>query len=104
MKKKPTKAEREHMGRVAALGCIVTLLPSLDRRCGRPAECHHIRHQVGAGRRSSHFQTIPLCPEHHRLGNHGIAFHAGKVVWEKRFGTELQLLDQTRQLLGETEC
>lgn len=97
MKKKPTKAESEHMGRVADLGCLPCLNNGMP---GTPAECHHIRHQIGAGRRSSHFQTIPLCPEHHRLGAYGVAIHAGKRAWEKIYGTELQLLEQTRQLLG----
>lgn len=96
MKKKPTKAESEHMAKVAALGCIVRLW---NDRCGQPAECHHIRHQVGAGRRSSHFHTIPLCPTHHRHGNHGTAIHSGKVTWERKFGTELELLAQVREML-----
>lgn len=78
------------MARVAALGCLI---------CRRPAEVHHIRHQVGAGRRSSPYQTIPLCPEHHRHGNRGVAIHSGKVTWERKFGTELELLEQTRKLL-----
>lgn len=79
------------MGRVAELGCLV---------CKMPAECHHIRYQVGAGRRSSHFQTIPLCPTHHRLGNHGEAIHAGKVAWECKFGNELELLTQVQEMLA----
>ena len=99
-KKKPTKAESAHMTRVAELGCIV--LCGNGMRCKRPAEIHHIRHRIGIGRRSSHFETIPLCDFHHRNGNYGEAIHAGKVAWEKRYGTELQLLEQTRQLLGET--
>ena len=98
MSKKPTKAESEHMSRVAALGCIVC------RNLGyghSPACCHHIRHQVGAGRRSSSYETIPLCPTHHTDGPYGVALHAGKRTWEARFGTELELLEQTRELLGD---
>ena len=41
---------------------------------GTPAELHHKRAGTGAGRRSSHFDVIPLCPEHHRgkTGLHGL--------------------------------
>lgn len=96
MKKKPTKAESLHLGRVAALGCIVC---SNEGYPGTPAIPHHLRHQVGAGRRSSHYHTIPLCPRHHLGHGYGVSFHDGKVAWEKRFGTELQLLEQVRSLL-----
>ena len=96
MKKPPTKAESAHMARVAELGCLPCRNNGFPNT---PAECHHIRHQVGVGRRSSHYETIPLCDFHHRNGNYGEAIHAGKAAWEERFGTELQLLEQTRELL-----
>lgn len=96
MKVRRSKLACEHMDKVADLGCIVC------RNEGHgfsPAECHHPRTGVGAGRKSSDFDTIPLCPEHHRLGNHGIALHQGKKTWEARYGTELELLEQVRGLL-----
>ena len=62
-----TKLEREHLDKVSQLGCIC---------CGAIAEIHHIRDKVGMGRRSSHFETLPLCPIHHRLGKDSI--HLGK--------------------------
>lgn len=92
-------AEREHMGRVASLGCCVC------RNLGfgaSPAEVHHLRTGTGAGRRASNFDTIPLCPNHHRLGGSGVAIHAGKQSFEARYGTELELLEQTRRELGFT--
>ena len=56
-----TKEERKHMDKVAQLGCYV---------CKSPATLHHIRNNgkgnVGMGRRSSHFEVIPLCYEHHQ--------------------------------------
>lgn len=85
MKKPATKAEREHMGEVAALGCII---------CGRPAECHHV---AGHGMRASHYETIPLCPDHHRNGNDCV--HAGRRTFESRYGTERELLARTLKLL-----
>lgn len=92
-------AERKHMGDVAHLGCVVC------RNLGygpTPAEVHHIRTGTGAGRRASNFDTIPLCPNHHRLGGSGVAIHAGKQSFEARYGTELELLEQTRRELGFT--
>lgn len=95
-KKTKTAEEKAHMGRVADLGCI------LCRKLGygeTPAEVHHIRTGTGAGRRASHFDTIGLCPEHHRgnTGLHGL----GRKRFEQIYSiTELELLDLTNQLLG----
>ena len=97
-RRRHTKAEQAHLDAVVSLGCIAC------RKIGvlnSPAEIHHLRNGVGAGQRSSHFDVIPLCPLHHRLGSYGTAFHAGKKAWEATFGTELELLEQTRELLGE---
>lgn len=91
-----TKAEKEHLGRVAALGCIVC------RHAETPfmaAEVHHIRQGAGMGRRNSHFETIPLCPMHHRTGGYGVAFHAGPKVWQELYGTERELLEEVKGLI-----
>lgn len=91
------KAEREHLSRVAALGCIVC------RNLGygeTPAEIHHIRTGQGVAQRASNYSSIPLCHPHHRTGGHGVAVHAGKQTWEKNFGTELELLEQVNNELG----
>jgi len=90
------KPERQHLDRVARLGCIVC------RNLGyadSPAEIHHPRAGVGAGRRSSHYNAIPLCPAHHRTGGYGVAIHAGIEEFERRYSTEAELLEQTRALL-----
>lgn len=90
-----TKAEREHIGSVAALGCIVC------RNLGfgaSPAEVHHIGNGT-PGKKASNFETIPLCPTHHRHGGHGVAVHAGRKAFEANFGTERELLEQTRREL-----
>jgi len=96
MKRKPTKAESEHMGRVAALGCIVC------RNLGygySPAVVHHIRNGYGVGQRAPHFETIGLCYPHHDGGKFGTAFHSGPKTWEAKFGTERELLEQVKGLL-----
>ena len=72
------------MEKVASLGCII---------CQRPANVHHIRPKnTGIGRRSSHFETIPLCYDHHQ-GQFSI--HNCKEQFEATYGTEQQLLART---------
>lgn len=90
-----SKKEKEHMDRVASLGCIVC------RNHGfmdMPAEIHHIGNGT-MGKRASNFDVIPLCHIHHRTGNNGVAVHAGRKSFEANFGTEKGLLKQVKELL-----
>jgi hypothetical protein len=83
-----TKAEKEHLSRVAALGCIVC------KRAGygySEAQIHHLKDGHGSTR-ASHFETIPLCYKHHLGGGPGVAFHSGKQTWEGKYGTQRDLL------------
>lgn len=93
---KPTSAESAHIARVVAAGCIVC------RNLGygeAPAEAHHIGNGT-IGKRASNYSVIALCPNHHRHGGHGVAVHAGRKAFEARYGTEQELLEQTRSELG----
>ena len=85
-----TKEERAHLDRVASLPCAV---------CGRHGvHVHHIRTGIGMGRRATHFQTIPLCPEHHQ-GNTGI-HGMGRKAFERHHGiTELELLARVEETI-----
>ncbi|MGB0662801.1 MAG: Ref family recombination enhancement nuclease [Pontibacterium sp.] len=88
-----TNYEREWLSDLVSLGCVVC------RNLGygdSPAEVHHVRFEAGVGQRSDHTSALPLCPEHHRLGGHGVAFHAGPKVWQQQYGTERELLEQVR--------
>lgn len=87
-----TKAERAHLNKLAYMGCILCNRLGYP---GTPAEIHHIRTGTGAGRRASHFDAIPLCPEHHR-GNNGL-HGMGRKAWERYYDvTEIELLQQVR--------
>lgn len=99
-KKPPTKEEKAHMSKVAALGCIACRNKGFY---GTPAEIHHIRAGVGMGQRSGHKKSIPLCTPHHRTGGFGVAIHAGQKTWEAEYGTELELLEQVEELLRKQE-
>ena len=93
-----TKDEKKYLSKIADLGCIIC------RRLGymgTPCEIHHVR-GIGLGMwvRSSHYQTIGLCPTHHRgnIGYHGL----GRKAFERRYDvTERELLEQTQELLNE---
>lgn len=94
-KKHKTNDEKSHLKRVAALGCIACLSMGYE---DTPAEIHHLRNGAGAGQKSSHFRSIPLCLHHHREGEN--AFHKSKVNFENDFGTEEDLLIVVNTMLG----
>lgn len=84
------KKARTYTDKVAALGCVVC-----RNLCygASPAHVHHIRTGQGMAQRAQSALIIPLCPEHHTGGN---GIHTiGKSLWERTYGTELELLSQT---------
>lgn len=87
-----TAAEKRYMARVASLGCCVC------RNLGHgptPAALHHVREGQGGSQRAGNYLVIPLCPTHHQTGGYGVALHAGQEAWERMYGTEMDLLNQT---------
>jgi hypothetical protein len=92
------KKESEHMSLVAGLGCIVC---RNERLGNTPAEIHHTRKGNGLSMRASHFSVLPLCPYHHRTGGHGNAFHSGRKTWERKYGSEKELLSEVDLILRE---
>jgi hypothetical protein len=92
-----TKDEKQHLSRVAELGCIVCKRLGFN---GTPAEIHHLRAGQGWGR-SSHYHAIPLCFEHHRgkTGVHGL----GTKGFPKHYGfTEEELLEEVLELCKQS--
>ena len=80
------------------IGCIVCLN---DLQVRSQPDIHHIIH---ANKRIDDFHTIPLCPSHHREGirnNIAVSRHPWKKEFEKRYGTEMELLEQVRKLADE---
>lgn len=85
MAKSKTKAEKDHLNWVAGNPCCV---------CGSHAvNLHHIRI---LGEPRNHFKVIPLCYFHHQ-GEEGIHY-LGKHEWRKRFGHELDMLEELMKL------
>lgn len=93
-----TKTERQHLNKVAALGCIACYQQGTP---GTPAEIHHPRAGTGMGKRASHYDAIPLCAMHHR-GTAGLSvpsIHGSKNAFIEAFGTEAELLELTKTLI-----
>lgn len=93
-RKTKTKLEKQHMDKVAQLGCII---------CGNPeVHLHHIRYPgLGMGKRSTNFEVIPLCQPHHQ-GN--LSVHGSPKLFEEKFGTQKQLLESVlKRIKCETQ-
>ena len=79
--------EKKWMNFLGAYGCVI---------CHRPCEIHHL---LSGGRRIGHLDSISLCMEHHRGGYNTesiVSRHPWKRAFEKRYGTEKQLLNILR--------
>jgi hypothetical protein len=88
-----TKAEKNHLKKVAELGCIACRKLG---HYGTPAEIHHISNGT-MGKRSDNFSVIPLCPYHHRTSNE--SYHLNPVWFTEKFGTQTELLNEVLEWL-----
>ena len=92
-----TKTEKAFQGRVRALGCIVCKGEGVDS----PAEIHHI---LSGSRRLGEDYVLGLCQIHHRGQINtvqAVSRHPWRREFEVRYGTEMELLEKTRELCGE---
>lgn len=77
----------QRLYKIKQMGCIVCeLFLNIE---DSPSDIHHI---TDGGRRLGDDFTIPLCPEHHRIGKYGVARSSGKKAFEKAYLPEMQLL------------
>jgi len=110
-----TKAERDYLAAVAALGCCVCPEPDT------PAHVHHYKGLGGyfegeddggefisitlkgscTGKKAPYWETFPLCPAHHTQGGYGTAIHDGIVAWEaEHVKRQWKLVKKTQGALG----
>lgn len=95
-KRTSTKDEKAWMDAVVAYGCIAC---HIDGVAPRPTAIHHL---LRGGRRIGHKFTIGLCePGHHQNGKplKLVSRHPDKAAFEKKYGTEAQLLKRTQRVL-----
>ena len=89
--KRPTKVQLVRWRLIRELGCIVA---GCNHK--RPA-IHHCK--TGGGGRKDHDKVLPICYTHHQ-GIEGL-HTLGRPVWEAKYGTEQELMQKTKLLLGE---
>ena len=101
MNTKSIKHRKEHLSKVAGLGCIICKKMGFPNS---PAEIHHIKDRKGMSKKASDFETIPLCPNHHRNGVE--SYHYSPKKFNKKWGTQKELLDFTLTLVKDCcgEC
>ena len=92
------KDEKRHYEKLSQIGCIVCR--NLGFGYSAP-HIHHIRNGVGLAMRSHWSLAIPLCALHHQHGGHGVALHAGQKTFERKYGTEAELLAETLNLIKD---
>lgn len=95
-KRTATKDEKAWMDAVVAYGCIAC---HSDGVRPRPTAIHHL---LRGGQRIGHKHTIGLCdPGHHQGGKllGLVSRHPDKAQFEKKYGTEAQLLKRTQKVL-----
>lgn len=110
-----TPADRQRFSLMQVLGCVVCHV--FFRKPGTPGQVHHL---VSGGRRLGHQATICLHPWYHQgqpprvryagaflqlttdqaTYRYGPSLALDKPAFERRFGTELELLEMQDALIG----
>lgn len=93
----PSAAERKWMDAVARLGCCACRKLGVEQP---EVSLHHIDGRTKPG---AHMRVIPLCATHHQLGKpegDWVSVHPWKRSFEARFGTQAELLEECRALVG----
>jgi hypothetical protein len=95
-----TAAEKLHMSRVAALGCV------LCARLGVPqsgkTDVHHVREEQGGAQRAPNWLVAALCHGGCHQGPHGI--HGDRSLLRQAKCTELDLLAWTLEALARAKA
>ena len=94
------RKDPKHLALVRQIPCVVCSNEDLG---DSPAEPHHIKlaGHSGVGYKADDDETIALCTHHHHGTKEGnekgqIGYHQGHKAFEDRYGTQLELVEQTR--------
>ena len=95
-----TKDDKQYLNDISSLGCVACRIAGYGPT---PAEIHHPREGQGMSQRAEHKSGIPLCPAHHRGTQHPAvpSIHLDKLRFVGMFGTEAELVEQTRREVAE---
>ena len=92
----PSKKEKELWNAIAELGCIAC------RKDGRFNPYVSIHHCDGRTKPGAHKKVLALCAGHHQDGSGAIdliAVHPYKARFEAKYGTQEELMEETKNLL-----
>lgn len=91
----PTRADKQLWDKLAGLGCIAC---RHDGRFNPHVAIHHIDGRTKPG---AHQKVLPLCASHHQEdGSGAIAVHPWKKRFEQEYGTQIELLEECKQILN----
>lgn len=90
--KAATKEQKRRFEGMKALGCIACIL---DNRTWAYPDIHHMTRN---NKRLGHWETVPLCAEHH-VSNTKISWHMKRATFRKRYGTDAELIATTNEFL-----
>ena len=94
----PNAEERRFMDAIASLGCLAC---AKDGNVNPWISLHHID---GRTKPDAHLRVIPLCAGHHQQGTGEdksmIAVHPYKAGFERRYGSQMDLLADAKAQLG----
>jgi len=94
----PNAVEHKFMDAIGSLGCLAC------RKDGRVNPWISLHHIDGRTKPDAHFKVIGLCAGHHQQGTGNdkslIAVHPYKARFEAKYGTQLELLEEAKKMLG----
>ena len=91
----PTKSDKEHWDKIAALGCIACMQDGIFN------DYVSIHNTDGRTKPGAHRKVLALCGPHHQTGGQEApAIHPWKAAFEKKYGTQLELMEKTAKLLA----
>lgn len=84
-KSSPDATERQHHVRLRAQPCAVP-------GCNRESILHHVMHMAGKTRRRDHRFVVPLCPDHHNMGDASVHLLGSEAAFLRVHGVDLVAL------------
>ena len=95
--KNTKKHRKEHMSKVAKLGCIVCKQMGYP---DTPCELHHIKDRRGMSKKSSDYEVLGLWYLPHRGDQ---VYHLSPKKFTERFGTQKELLQKVLTYVNVVE-
>lgn len=96
-----TDTEKVIWSKLAALGCVAC---RADGNFNPHVSIHHVDGRTKPG---CHMLVLALCSGHHQASTGEdktlLAIHPWKARWEKRYGSQMDLVAENMKLIGETK-